>query len=64
MLMPWMGFIRAYNIGPAWLKGCKPPKEDLRGIMGLEFANVLPAHGDSVIGGARDHYRAAIERVS
>jgi hypothetical protein len=64
VLMPFMGFIRAYNVGPAWLKGCKPPREDLRGILGLEFANVLPAHGDAVIGAARDHYRAAIERVS
>jgi hypothetical protein len=59
-----MGFVRPYNIGPAWLKGCKPPRDDLRGILALDFANVLPAHGEAVIGGARDHYRSAIERVS
>jgi len=64
MLMPLMGFVRPYNIGPAWLKDCKPPPDDLRGILALDFANVLPAHGEAVIGGARDHYRSAIERVS
>jgi hypothetical protein len=64
MIMPWMGFVRAYNIGPAWLKDGKPPREDLRGILGLEFANFLPAHGDAVIGDAREHYRAAIDRAS
>jgi hypothetical protein len=64
MLMPLMGFVRPYNIGPAWLKDCKPPRDDLRGILALDFANVLPAHGEAVIGSARDHYRSAIERVS
>jgi hypothetical protein len=64
MLMPVMGFVRAHNVGPAWLKEGKPPKEDLRGILSLDFANVLPAHGDPVIGNARELYRAAIERVS
>jgi hypothetical protein len=35
----------------------------MRGILGLGFANVLPAHGTPVIGGAVEKYRAAIDRV-
>ncbi len=63
-VMPMMGFIRAHNVGPVWLKACKPPREDLRGILDLDFANVLPAHGEPVIGKAREQFRPAIERVS
>ncbi|HTR50310.1 MAG TPA: hypothetical protein VMJ10_06350 [Kofleriaceae bacterium] len=59
-----MGFIKPYNIGPAWLKQCKPPKEQLCAILDLSFANVLPSHGAAVLGDARERYRAAIERVT
>jgi hypothetical protein len=59
-----MGFIKPHNVGPGWLKQCKPPKRDLRGILDLEFANVLTSHGGAVIGSARDHYRPAVVRVS
>jgi hypothetical protein len=64
VMLPILGFIRPHNVGPAWLDETKPPKEQLRAILDLAFANVLPAHGTAVIGGAREHYRAAIERVS
>jgi hypothetical protein len=64
LLMRMFGFIKPHNIGPAWLKQCKPPKEDLRGILDLEFANVLPGHGAPVVGDARALYRRTIERVS
>ncbi len=63
-MMRFMGFFKPYNVGPGWLKQCKPPKEQLRGILDLDFTNVLTAHGEAVIGGARDRYRPAIERVS
>jgi hypothetical protein len=64
VMMKLGGFIKPHNVGPAWLKQTKPPKEQLRGILDLEFANVLPAHGTPVIGDARERYRAALERVS
>jgi hypothetical protein len=64
LMMKMMGFMKPWNIGPGWLKQCKPPKEDLRGILGLEFVNVLTAHGAAVVGEARERYRPAIERVS
>jgi len=63
-LMRRMGFVKPHNIGPGWLKQCKPPKEQLRGVLGHTFANVLPAHGAPVIGNATELYRPALERVS
>ena len=63
-LMRMMGFIRPYNIGPGWVKQCKPPKEQLRAITDLPFANVLPAHGKPVVGDAATHYKPALERVA
>jgi hypothetical protein len=63
-MMRMMGFIRPHNIGPGWLRQCKPPKEELTGILGLSFVNVLPAHGTPVLGNAVDLYRPAIERVT
>jgi hypothetical protein len=61
--MPLMGFIKPHNVGPAWLKGCKPPKEDMRAILGLRFAHVLPSHGSPAIGDAVAKFRPAIERA-
>lgn len=63
-MMRVMGFIRPHNVGPGWLKQCKPPKDQLRGVLGLRFANVLTAHGDMVIGDAHSKFRPAIERVT
>jgi hypothetical protein len=63
-MMRMMGFIKPHNIGPGWLKQCKPPVAELRGILNLRFANVLPSHGAPVLGDARAHYRPAIERVT
>jgi hypothetical protein len=63
-MMRLMGFLRPHNIGPGWLKQCKPPREELRGVLGLEFSNVLTAHGAAVIGNARESFRPAIERAT
>jgi len=62
--MKRMGFLRPHNVGPAWLKQCKPPTDQLRGVLGQAFANVLPAHGTPVVGDAVERYRPAIERVT
>jgi hypothetical protein len=64
MMMRMMGFVRPHNVGPGWLKQCKPRKEDLRAVIGLPFANVLPAHGTPVIGNAVELYRSAIGRAT
>ncbi len=59
-----LGFIKPFAIGPAWLRQGKPPKEHLRAILDLDFANVMPAHGAAVIGGAKESYRPAIDRAT
>jgi hypothetical protein len=63
-MMKMMGFIKPHNVGPAWFKQGKPPHAHMRAILDLPFANVLPSHGEPVIGSAKDLYRAAIDRVA
>ena len=64
VMMRPMGFIKAHNVGPMWFKKAKPPKAQVRGILDLTFANVLPAHGAPVIGNARELYRPRIDVVA
>jgi hypothetical protein len=64
LMMPRMGFIKPHNVGPAWFKTCKPPVAEVRALLGLPFANVLPAHGAPVLGDARERFRPAIERLA
>ncbi|MEQ8278461.1 MAG: hypothetical protein RMA76_31950 [Deltaproteobacteria bacterium] len=63
LVMRFMGFIKPHNVGPGWLKGAKPNKGDVRALLDLEFDHVLPVHGVRVIGGAKEKYRPAIERL-
>jgi hypothetical protein len=64
VMMRLMGFIRAHNVGPGWLKQARPPADALRGILGLRFANVLPSHGTPVLGDALERFRPSIERAT
>ncbi len=64
VMMRVMGFVKPYNVGPGWLKQCKPPKDELAGVAKLAFEHVLPAHGSPVIGGARAKFAPVLERVS
>lgn len=64
LMMRVMGFIRAYNVGPGWLKQAKPSSAELRGVLDLPFDHVLPSHGAEVVGGAKAHFRPAIERAA
>lgn len=64
VMMRMMGFIKPCNVGPGWLSQCKPPADDLRAVLDLTFEHVLPSHGEPVIGGARDKFRAAIESAA
>lgn len=63
IMMPLMGFIKPYNVGPAWFANTKPTLAEVRSILDLQFEHVLPSHGTVVRGGAREHYRPAIERL-
>ena len=64
LMMRLGGFIKPYNVGPAWLKFCKPSAEELRSIFDLRFENLIPAHGEPVIGNAKESYRPAIEAAA
>ena len=61
--MRLMGFLKPCNIGPGWYKQAKPKREDVKSILDLEFDHLLPAHGFKVIGGAKEKYRPAIDRL-
>jgi hypothetical protein len=56
-----LGFIGPHKLGKGWLDLCRPDPTELLGLLELPFENVLPAHGDPVIGGAPDRYRPAVE---
>ncbi|WNO08691.1 hypothetical protein [Teredinibacter sp. KSP-S5-2] len=58
--MHLMGFIKPYNIGPGWLKFAKPDREQLKAALSVKFNNVLPAHGDPVLGNADKLYQPVI----
>lgn len=62
-MMKWMGFIKAHNVGPAWVKNAKPAAADWTRVLDLPFKNLLPAHGAPVLGGAKEAYRPSIERA-
>lgn len=59
--MRGMGFFRPYNVGPGWLRQCRPPERDLRAVLDLPFRHALLAHGAPVIDDAQERYRASIE---
>lgn len=65
LLGGWMmrafGFLKPHNLGPGWLRAAKPAAAEVRGVLDLPFQHVLPAHGEAVIGGAREAYRPVIE---
>lgn len=65
LLGGWMmrafGFLKPHNLGPGWLRAAKPTAAEVRGVLDLPFQHVLPAHGEAVIGGAREAYRPVIE---
>jgi|MEHZ01.4.fsa_nt_MEHZ011011141.1_4 hypothetical protein len=59
-MMKKAGFIKAHNVGPAWLKFAKPDKTEMKNILNVEFQNLLPAHGKPVVGSAKDRYREVL----
>ena len=63
VLMRMLGFIKPHNVGPGWLKYAKPDIGQIKALLDVEFEHLLPAHGQAVIGGARDKFRPAIERL-
>lgn len=63
LLMRMMGFIKPHNVGPGWLKAAKPDPGEIKSILDLDFAHVLPVHGAPVLGNARQHYAPVINAL-
>ena len=61
IMMKRLDFFKPYNVGPGWVQFAKPQLSDIRSLMQLDFENVLPGHGDAVIGRAKEKFRPAIE---
>ncbi len=59
-IMKRMGFIKPHNVGPGWLKQCKPPREQVRALGDMTFANVITSHGSAVIGDAISLYKPVL----
>jgi len=55
-----MGFIGPHKVGKGWLDLCKPDSAELQSLLELPFVNVIPAHGDVVLGNAPAKYRPAV----
>ena len=41
-------------VGPNWVKFAKPDRKDLLKSIEYDFENLLTAHGDGIIGGAKE----------
>lgn len=41
-------------IGPNWIKMAKPPELSMKAVLNYDFENFVPAHGQPIIGGAKD----------
>jgi hypothetical protein len=63
IMMKKGGFIKAGNVGPAWLKFTKPEVSQIKNILDLQFDNLIPAHGTPVIGDAKELYRPCISNL-
>lgn len=58
----WLaGFLKPYTMMPPWVDGYEPDHGEIAGILELGFDNVLPGHGELVIGGAVEKFRPALE---
>ena len=64
VVMRLRGFVKPCNVGPGWFEFARPPAADLRGILDLRFENVLPAHGEEIIGDAKQRFAPAIVRAA
>lgn len=61
IMMGKMGFFKAHNVGPGWLQFAKPDVKEVRSMIDIDFEHVLPAHGEPVIGAAKEKYRPSLK---
>ena len=62
--MYMMGFIKPFNVGPAWLKACEiDPQILVDKLLVLQFEHVLPSHGMAVKDDAWKKYEPAVQAL-
>lgn len=55
------GMLKPYSMMPPWVDKYHPPRAEVAGILELDFHNVLPGHGQAVIGSALPNWRPTLE---
>ena len=67
LLTRLMGFMHTANIGPPWKKRMTREggslRPDFERLLELPFDNLVGAHGQPLLGGAREALRATVKRV-
>ncbi len=54
------GFIGPAKLGPGWVRNHHPDPAELQALLDLGFANLVPSHGDPLLSGASEAYRAEV----
>lgn len=57
------GFFKKANVGPAWLKKCKPEKSDFEKVKELDFIHLLPSHGQAILETAKEDVSKTYEKL-
>ncbi|MEX1363420.1 MAG: hypothetical protein AB1Z98_09860 [Nannocystaceae bacterium] len=55
------GMVKPFTMMKPWIDKYEPDRAEIAGILALDFDNVLPGHGEMVIGDAREKFRPALE---
>lgn len=67
VMMPFIGFPKTMVVGPFWLKLMTPKgastESEFRRLLGLNFENLLSAHGSLKRGGAHAAVKAAVDKA-
>jgi len=61
--MEQMGFFTPANIGPVWMQAAEPEKDDFDALSEIAFEHALCGHGEPLINGARDAYKARFKAL-
>ena len=57
------GFFKTANVGPAWLKQCKPEKSDFVKVKQLDFSHLVPSHGQPIKNTAKEEVSKSYNKL-
>ena len=57
------GFFKTANVGPAWLKKCKPNESDFVKVKQLNFNHLVPSHGLPIKNTAKEEVSKTYNRL-